>query len=78
MPGALFLFTYATRAYTGHERYDGTKEFLGQQLFYSHVTPDELRRQLDDAGFADVAAVERAIGGEAFLWVTAQAPVASR
>lgn len=73
-PGGVFLFTYATRAYTGHERFDGTKEFLGQRLFYSHVTPDELQRQLDDAGFVGVKADERSIGGEAFLWVTAKVP----
>lgn len=72
-PGGRFLFTYATRAYTGHERFDGTKEFLGQRLFYSHVTPAELRQQLDDAGFVGVEAVERFIGGEAFLWVLARA-----
>ena len=72
-PGGIFLFTYATRAYTGHERFDGTKEFLGQPLFYSHATPDELRRQLDAAGFCDVDAKERSIGGEAFLWVSVRA-----
>lgn len=72
-PGGAFLFTYATRAYTGHERFDGTREFLGQALFYSHVTPDEVRQQLADAGFTGIEAVERSIGGEEFLWVTARA-----
>ena len=68
----VFFFTYATRAYTGHERFDGSKEFLGQSLFYSHATPDELRQQLGTAGFHNVEAEERSIGGEAFLWVTAR------
>ncbi len=71
-PGGTFLFTYATRAYTGQERFDGTKEFLGRRLFYSHVTPEELRRQLGDAGFASVEAEQRSIGGEEFLWITAR------
>ncbi|MDP4013865.1 MAG: methyltransferase domain-containing protein [Candidatus Nanopelagicales bacterium] len=69
-PGGTALFTYATRAYTGHDRFNGTKEFMGQQLFYSHTTPEELRAQLDAAGLDVVDAQDRTIAGETFLWVT--------
>jgi len=70
-PGGTLLFTYATRAYTGAERFDGTKTFLGQELFYSHLTPAELEGQLEVARLAVADMRERDIGGEPFLWVTA-------
>ncbi len=41
-PGGHSLFTYATKEYTGAEVFNGYKEFLGEQLFYSHTTPDNL------------------------------------
>jgi cyclopropane fatty-acyl-phospholipid synthase-like methyltransferase len=70
-PGGLLMFTYATADYTGQPRFDGTKEFMGRELFYSHVTPDELHGQLTAAGLKVVAETNRLIGGETFLWVTA-------
>lgn len=69
-PGAVALFTYATRAYTGHERFNGTKAFMGRDLFYSHTTPHDLHLQLSDAGLDVLDAQDREIGGETFLWVT--------
>lgn len=66
------LFTYATAAYTGQSRFDGHKAFMGHNLYYSHVTPEELSVQLAKAGLELVEAKERALGGETFLWVTAQ------
>lgn len=74
VPGGRVLMTYATREYTGHDRFDGEKEFMGRSLFYSHATPDELREQLAGAGFRIVDARKRQIGGETFLWVTVERP----
>lgn len=73
-PGGLALFTYATREYTGQDEFDGTKEFMGRPLFYSHTTPANLRAQLAAAGLAVESADLRAIGGETFLWVVAAKP----
>lgn len=74
-PGARLLFTYATREYTGADRFNGYKRFMGQSLFYSHTTPDALLGQLRDAGLSLEQAVRREIGGETFLWVTARRPL---
>lgn len=71
-PGGRVLFTYATREYTGQDRFSGYMEFMGQHLYYSHATPDELMAQLRDAGLGVEQALQREIGGERFLWVTAR------
>lgn len=71
-PGGHVLFTYATRHYTGAERFEGSKEFLGETLFYSHMTPDELERALVAGGLTPEELAYRNIGGETFLWVTAR------
>lgn len=76
-PGGKTLFTYATRDYTGRDEFEGTKEFMGQSLFYSHTTPDNLRAQLETAGLRPEAFDYRDIGGETFLWVTASKPCPS-
>ena len=73
-PGGQVLFTYATREYTGVDEFEGEKEFMGQRLFYSHASPETLRAQLDAAGLAVRAFDFRDIGGETFLWVTADRP----
>ena len=73
-PGGQVLFTYATREYTGAAAFEGEKEFMGQQLFYSHTTPATLRAQLEEAGLAVRAFDFRDIGGETFLWVVALRP----
>ncbi|AKJ64647.1 class I SAM-dependent methyltransferase [Kiritimatiella glycovorans] len=70
-PGGKLLFTYATREYTGEETFSGWKEFMGERLFYSHRTPEELKRRLQEIGFVVNELTFRAIGGETFLWVTA-------
>ena len=69
-PGGHSLFTYATKEYTGAEVFNGYKEFLGEQLFYSHTTPDHLFAILKSTGFTIASAQYRPIGGETFLWVT--------
>jgi len=71
-PGGKALFTYATREYTGVEQFEGHKEFMGRNLFYSHKTPESLFTDLDVSGFVVEAADYREIGGEVFLWVTAE------
>lgn len=73
-PNGLALFTYATREYTGSEEFDGYKEFLGQQLFYSHATPDTLFQLLEDIGFIIESKDYRCIADETFLWVTVRKP----
>ena len=73
-PGGQILFTYATRAYTGADEFEGEKEFMGQRLFYRHATPKNLRVQLEAAGLAVRAFDFRDIGGETFLWITAARP----
>jgi cyclopropane fatty-acyl-phospholipid synthase-like methyltransferase len=75
-PGGRLLFTYATKEYTGQDEFEGYKEFLGRQLFYSHTTPLKVRAQLEAAGFACDSASYRDIAGETFLWITVQKPVA--
>ena len=66
--------TYATADYTGHDEFEGTREFMGQALFYSHTTPERLRTQLATAGLDLVDEQHRTIGGETFLWVTVARP----
>ncbi len=70
-PQGKILFTYATKEYTGSDEFDGYKEFLGQELYYSHKRPDTLRADLEKTGFRIESWDYREIGGETFLWVTA-------
>jgi len=77
-PGGKALFTYATREYTGQDEFDGYKEFMGQQLYYSHKTPDDLYEDLLTIGFEIQAKDYRDIGGEVFLWVTVCKPQVGR
>lgn len=70
-PGGKVLFTYATHHYTGQPVFDGTKEFMGEHLFYSHDEPEVLQQHLAQAGLKVIALDEHEIGGETFLWVTA-------
>ena len=63
------LFTYATSAYTGEKVFDGYKEFLGQRLYYSHMSEGQLYATLEKVGFVIESATHRNIGGETFLWV---------
>jgi len=73
-PEGRVLFTYATRKYTGRSEFDGYKEFMGQQLYYSHKTPEQLYADLQQVGFEIEAWDYRDIGGEVFLWVTVHKP----
>ena len=69
-PNGKALFTYATEEYTGRKSFDGYKNFMGQELYYSHKAPDELYVDLEDIGFNIDSIDYRNIGGETFLWVT--------
>jgi cyclopropane fatty-acyl-phospholipid synthase-like methyltransferase len=71
-PEGSVLFTYATAEYTGEAAFDGYKEFLGQQLYYSHNSTEKLYTDLQQNGFAVEARDYREIGNEVFLWVTAR------
>ena len=73
-PNGMALFTYATKEYTGSDEFDGYKEFLGQQLFYSHSTPDDLFNMLEETGFMIESKDYHCIAGETFLWVTVRKP----
>jgi cyclopropane fatty-acyl-phospholipid synthase-like methyltransferase len=69
-PGGKMLFTYATKAYTGSDQFEGTIEFMGRPLFYAHTTPEALRNTLENLGFTVEDEQYRTLGGETFLWVT--------
>ena len=71
-PQGCLLFTYATKEYTGSDEFEGYKEFSGEQLYYSHKTPQELYKDLMNTGFKILSADYRAIGGETFLRVAAK------
>ena len=73
-PNGIALFTYATKEYTGSEVFDGYKEFLGQQLFYSHEAPDTLFQTLEDTGFIIESRDYHRIADETFLWVSVRKP----
>lgn len=64
------LFTYATKEYTNHDTFNDYIEFMGERLYYSHRTPDELKKELTDAGFMIESFKYRVIDNETFLWVT--------
>jgi cyclopropane fatty-acyl-phospholipid synthase-like methyltransferase len=74
-PQGKALFTYATKEFTGSVEFDGYKEFLGQQLYYSHKSPEALYADLKKTGFEIESADYRNIGNEIFLWVTITKPV---
>src|SRR5690606_22089200 len=76
-PGGHALFTYATHEYTGAKTFDGTKEFLGERLFYSHDEQPVLFENLERSGLEIKSARNREIGGETFLWMTVVKPLAS-
>ena len=73
-PGGQALFTYATQEYTGQPEFEGIKEFMGRNLFYSHTTPEKLRVQLETADLSIQSSRLHEIGGESFLWVTLRRP----
>ncbi|MEN8106694.1 MAG: class I SAM-dependent methyltransferase [Pseudomonadota bacterium] len=73
-PNGKVLFTYATQEYTGKLEFDGYKEFLGQELYYSHKSPEKLYIDLERLGFDIEARDYRNISGEVFLWITVSKP----
>jgi len=73
-PGGAALMTYATKAYTGADEFDGYKEFMGQFLYYSHYSTDRVMAQLRQTGFDSVENDYVDIGGETFLWLIAVKP----
>jgi len=70
-PKGKVLFTYATKEFTGSIEFDGYKEFMDQELYYSHKSPDKLYADLENTGFNIESADYRDIGNEIFLWITA-------
>ena len=70
-PNAKVLFTYATEKYTGAKKFNGYKRFIDTDLFYSHVTPEELNSTLVEIGFDINSAEYHTICNETFLWMTA-------
>lgn len=71
-PKGKALFTYATEEYTGSREFDGCKKFMGQELYYSHRSPEELYTALEQLGFKIESVDYRDIGNEIFLWVTVE------
>ncbi len=74
-PTGKALFTYATKEYTGSNEFDGYKKFIGQDLYYSHKSPDKLYGDLEKIGFNIESTDYRDIGNEIFLWVTVSKPL---
>ncbi len=73
-PEGAALFTYATKEYTGSDEFDGYIKFMGQELYYSHKSPDKLYAMLEESGFSIESKDYRDIGNETFLWVTVSKP----
>ena len=73
-PEGKLLFTYATKEYTGKDEFDGYKTFMGQQLYYSHTTPENLYELLEEIGFTIESTDYRNLGNETLLWVTVSKP----
>jgi ubiquinone/menaquinone biosynthesis C-methylase UbiE len=67
--GGAAYFTLASQEYTGQPVFDGTKEFAGVKLPYSHVTPEQYTDLLKGAGFSHIEMEHLSIGGETMLWV---------
>jgi hypothetical protein len=59
-------------------KFDGYKEFMEQELYYSHKSPDKLYADLEDIGFNIESTDYRDIGNEIFLWVTVSKPMIAR
>ncbi len=74
-PKGSALFTYATKEYTGSKEFSGYIEFMGEELYYSHKSPEKLYAMLEKTGFKIESRDYRDIGGETFLWVTVSKPV---
>jgi cyclopropane fatty-acyl-phospholipid synthase-like methyltransferase len=74
-PTGKALFTYATKEYTGRNEFDGYIKFIGQDLYYSHKSPDKLYADLEKIGFNIESTDYRDIGNEIFLWVTVSKPL---
>ena len=74
-PKGKALFTYATKEFTGSNKFDGYIEFMGRELYYSHKSPEELYADLEEIGFNIESTDYRDIGNEIFLWVTVSKPM---
>ena len=74
-PKGKALFTYATKEFTGSNKFDGYIEFMGRELYYSHKSPEELYAHLEEIGFNIESTDYRDIGNEIFLWVTVSKPM---
>nr|VFK34746.1 MAG: Methyltransferase domain-containing protein [Candidatus Kentron sp. MB]VFK76921.1 MAG: Methyltransferase domain-containing protein [Candidatus Kentron sp. MB] len=75
-PNGKVLFTYAVKEHTGNREFDGYKNFMGRNLYYSHTEPDKLYMILEKIGFNIESADYRDSGNEGgiFLWVTMSKP----
>jgi ubiquinone/menaquinone biosynthesis C-methylase UbiE len=71
-PGGIAYFTLASEAYTGEAEFCGTKKFAGEELPYSHTTPEAYRVLLEKTGFVVESMEHLLIGGETMLWVLIQ------
>jgi cyclopropane fatty-acyl-phospholipid synthase-like methyltransferase len=72
IPGGKILFAYATKEYTGFDEFEGCKEFMGKQLFYSHKKPEVMLNDLQKIGFKIEKIEYKNIGNEVFIWVMAK------
>lgn len=70
--GGIALFTYACKEYTQHSEFSGYKEFMGEQLFYSHYDETTIKNILDNIGFKVLSFKYYTIADETFLWIIIQ------
>lgn len=67
--GGTTYFTLASEKYTGQSVFEGTKEFAGVELPYSHIAPKDYCVMLAAIGFSAIRSEHLSIGGETMLWI---------
>lgn len=73
-PGGYTYFTLALSEYTGKDEFDGTVEFDGIPLPYSHYSVDEYKNIFNDLNFKTISVDKLIIGGETMLWALLERP----
>ena len=73
-PGGYAYFTLASKAYTGHEEFEGTMTFENQRLPYGHYSKEGYQEILPQTGFAVLSLENLTIGGETMLWALVAKP----
>ena len=56
----------------GNSDWEGTEEFYGARMFWSHYSPEKSLQMIKDAGFKIVFGKQIVIGEEKYYWVLAK------